>query len=155
MKFIYPGSFDPITNGHLDIINKIASITVLGTSVSILVMNSDTKKHMFDIKQRVKMVKKTLDHHMSLFKVESFDGNINDYIEQQKQNVIIVRGLRNNTDFDYEMTYETFTRRFNAQTIYITPNPENIFVSSSLVRNLINTGGEFDDLVPWKNNPIN
>jgi len=150
MKFIYPGSFDPITNGHLDIINKIASITIIGTKVTILVMNSDTKTHMFDIEQRVDMIKNTLTYHMPLFKVESFSGNINDYIETQKQSVVIVRGLRNNTDFDYEMTYETFTRRFNAQTIYITPNPENIFVSSSLVRNLINTNGDYEDLVPWK-----
>lgn len=149
MKYIMPASFDPITNGHLDIINKIANITDIRTTVTVLVMNSDTKKHMFSIDERVKMVEKTLLYHMPLFKVESFSGNINDYIEQQKQDIIIVRGLRNNTDFDYEMTYETFTRRFNAQTIYITPNPENIFISSSLVRNLINTKAVYEDLVPW------
>jgi len=150
MKFIYPGSFDPITNGHLDIINKIASITEIGTPVSVLVMNSDTKKHMFTQDERITMVKNTLIRHMPLFKVEGFSGNINDYLETQKQTVIIVRGLRNNTDFDYEMMYETFTRRFNAQTIYITPSSEHIFVSSSLVRNLINTGAEYTDLIPWK-----
>ena len=151
MKFIYPGSFDPITNGHLDIINKITSIVTGDNPVSVLVMNSDTKKHMFAHEQRIEMVKKTLKQHMPLFNVEGFDGNINDYIESQwpKYDVIIVRGLRNNTDFDYEMMYETFTRRFSAQTIYMTPSPENIFVSSSLVRNLINTGADYDDLVPW------
>ena len=150
MKIIYPGSFDPITNGHLDIIHKIAKITTWNNPVSVLVMNSDIKTHMFMHEQRIAMVKKTLKQHMPLFEVEGYDGNINDYIEMQKQDVIIVRGLRNNTDFDYEMMYETFTRRFDAQTIYITPSPENIFVSSSLVRNLINTGGEYSDLVPWE-----
>jgi len=150
MKFIYPGSFDPITNGHLDIIHKIASITTGDDSVSVLIMNSDTKKHMFMHEQRIDMVRKTLKQHMPLFEAEGFDGNINDYIEMQKQNIIIVRGLRNNTDFDYEMMYETFTRRFNAQTIYITPSPENIFVSSSLVRNLITTNAVYNDLVPWE-----
>ncbi len=113
-------------------------------------MNSDTKKAMFSIKERVDMVKDALSTHAPLFNTESFLGNINDYIKSQFLPVIIVRGLRNNTDFDYEMTYETFTRRFNAQTIYLTPDPENIFVSSSLVRNLINTGGDYQDLVPWK-----
>lgn len=149
MKYIIPGSYDPITNGHLDIINKIASIITLGTPVSILVMNSDTKEHMFTHDKRIDMVKNTLSRHINSFKVEGFTGNINDYITEQKQDIVIVRGLRNNTDFDYEMTYETFTRRFNAQTIYITPSPENIFVSSSLVRNLINTGGCYKDLIPW------
>lgn len=150
MKFIYPGSFDPITLGHLDIINKIASITEIETKVTVLVMNSDSKEHMFTLAQRVNMIKKTLSYNMPSFDVDAFSGNINDYIEEQRENVIIVRGLRNSTDFDYEMMYETFTRRFGAQTIYITPSPENTFTSSSLVRNLINTGGGYEDLVPWK-----
>ena len=153
MKVIYPGSFDPITNGHLDIFNKIANIYSLGTNISILVMNSDTKKPLFTIEKRVELVKKSLWKLMPQSSVENyveaFEGNINDYINQQSGQVIIVRGLRNNTDFDYEMMYEAFTRRFGAQTIYITPEPENIFVSLSLVRNLINTGGSYEELVPW------
>jgi len=150
MKFIYPGSFDPITLGHLDIINKIASITDIGTEVSILVMNNEKKDSMFTLSARIDMVTDAISMHMPSFNVESFAGNINDYIKSQSLPVIIVRGLRNNTDFDYEITYETFTRRFNAQTIYMTPNPENIFISSSLVRNLILTGEDYTDLVPWK-----
>ncbi len=81
MKVIYPGSFDPITNGHLDIFNKIANIYSLGTNISVLVMNSDTKK--------------------------------------PHGQVIIVRGLRNNTDFDYEMMYEAFTTNEVVITILI------------------------------------
>ncbi len=153
MKVIYPGSFDPITNGHLDIFNKIANIYSLGTKISVLVMNSDTKKPLFTMEKRVELVKKALGNIMPLSQVgnyvEAFAGNINDYINQRSDQVIIVRGLRNNTDFDYEMMYEAFTKRFGAQTIYLTPEPENIFVSSSLVRNLINTGGSYDELVPW------
>lgn len=153
MKVIYPGSFDPITNGHLDIFNKLANIYKLGTDIKILVMNSDTKKPLFTMKKRVDLVKQSVSNLVGVGQagnyVESFDGNINDYINKQSGQVIIVRGLRNNTDFDYEMMYEAFTKRFGAQTIYITPEPENIFVSSSLVRNLINTGGSYDELVPW------
>jgi len=153
MKVIYPGSFDPPTLGHLDIINKIIGIYPAGTDIAVLVMNNDTKKHMFTQEERVNKVVDSLYPYMPRVAAESmvksFSGNINDYIEQQEHPVIIVRGLRNNTDFDYEMTFEAFTRRFKAQTIYITPNPENLFVSSSLVRNLINTNGEYKDLVPW------
>jgi len=154
MKVIYPGSFDPITNGHMDIFNKIANIYNLGIDIKILVMNSDTKKPLFTMKKRVELVKKSLEKIIPVGNagnyVESFEGNINDYINQQNGQVIIVRGLRNNTDFDYEMMYEAFTKRFSAQTIYLTPEPENIFVSSSLVRNLINTGGSYEELVPWR-----
>lgn len=153
MKIIYPGSFSPFHRGHLDIFKKIVNIYTLGTDIKVLVMNSETKTPLFTLEKRVNLVKKSLNNIVAVGKagnyVEAFDGNINDYINQQTGQIIIVRGLRNNTDFDYEMMYEAFTKRFGAQTIYITPEPENIFVSSSLVRNLINTGGSYDELVPW------
>ncbi len=153
MKVIYPGSFDPITNGHIDIIKKIMNIYPSGTTISVLVMNNDDKSHMFTHDERTKKVVDSLwtlmPQVMAADMVESFSGNINDYIAQQDRRIVIVRGLRNNTDFAYEMTFEAFTRRCGAQTTYITPNPENLFVSSSLVRNLINTNADYKDLVPW------
>lgn len=154
MKIIYPGSYDPFHHGHLDIFTKIADIFTLNADIKILVMNSDTKKHLFSMYKRTSLIKEALKNIMPVDQVdnyvESFDGNINDYIEQELQSIIIIRGLRNSADFDYEMVYESFTRRFSAQTIYCTPNPKNSFISSSLIRNLINTNAEFEDLVPWK-----
>ena len=154
MKVIYPGSFDPITNGHVDII--VNTLQMFG-EVTIVVMSNEEKKHKFSITQRVKLIEQSMSQiclrGWGNIIVEGYEGWISDYIKDANDKVVIVRGLRNNTDFDYEMMYEAFTRDFDAHTIYLSPNPKDIFTSSSLVRNLIDAGGDYLEYVPWKKLP--
>jgi len=153
MKVIYPGSFDPITNGHIDVVSK--GLRLFG-EVTILVMSNEDKDHLFDIDRRVKLVNQSLEQTKLADKVNviNYTGWISRFIEESMdEDVIIIRGLRNSTDLDYEMMYESFTKQFGAQTVYVSPSPESIFTSSSLIRNLILAGGDYLKYVPWKKLP--
>lgn len=140
---LYPGSFDPITVGHLDVIIK--TIEMFGR-VTIVVAQSEHKNYMFTSDQRVRMIKAAtnqMPENINVIEHSGMMGNlIEEYADQTKQwrDVVIVRGLRDNVDFHEEMTYEQYTAEYGANTFYVTPNPENIFVSSSLVRAHIQTG---------------
>jgi len=153
MTVIYPGSFDPITVGHLDVIKKAVQAF---ERVIVLVMNNDNKDHMFTQHQRVGKVYRSLEAEGLFGRVVvlSFERWISEFIETKRKetndDIIIVRGLRNGTDFDYEMSYEQFTTAHKATTVYMTPTPSNAFVSSSLVRNLIRSGGDYGQYVRWK-----
>jgi pantetheine-phosphate adenylyltransferase len=154
MKVIYPGSFDPLTYGHTDI---IAQALHMFNEITIVVMSNEDKKHKFDMEQRKELIDQSIKesclHIFGKINVVCYDGWISDYLKELDDNIIIVRGLRNTTDFDYEMMYEAFTRDFNAHTIYLSPTPTHIFTSSSLVRNLIDAGGNYLEYVPWKKLP--
>jgi len=155
---IYPGSFDPITVGHIDIIKKAMKIFAEQRMV-VLVMNNQDKKHMFTIEERVAFVRAALDHaDISVdcasngVEVISYTGWISSYITEKKcegNDITILRGLRNGTDLEYEMSYEQFTVAHGATTVYLTPSPQYAFVSSSLVRNLINSKGPYHQYVNW------
>jgi len=155
MKVIYPGSFDPITNGHVDV---IVQALYAFSEITIVVMSNEGKKHKFNMEQRKELTEQSIEnqclHVFGKVHVECYNGWINEYLNEiDDNNIVIVRGLRNNTDFDYEMMYEAFTRDFGAQSIYISPNPSHVFTSSSLVRNLIDAGGDYSTYVPWKELP--
>lgn len=148
MIYLYVGSFDPFTIGHMDVVNKINKIVKYDDRFIILVLNNENKKHMFNIEERKEFILKSING-MNV-EVDCHNGFINEYFDLfNGEKIVLVRGLRNNTDFDYEMMYESFTRRFNVNTIYITPDPENAFISSTLVRNLILSKSDYSDLVPW------
>lgn len=135
MRALYTGSFDPITKGHYDIIKRISKIY---TEVIVVVAINHDKKHMFNIKDRYNMVKTSLKKFTNV-KVIKHDGIISDLINKHNIN-ILVRGLRNSTDLDYEISIEQFTRQTtNDETIYLTPYSSNIHMSSTLVRNLLKT----------------
>jgi pantetheine-phosphate adenylyltransferase len=155
MKVIYPGSFDPVTYGHVDVIVQALHMF---KEIDIVVMSNEDKKHKFDIDQRRELFDQAINDEclrgFGKINVTYYCGWISDWLKSiDDDNIIIIRGLRNTTDFDYEMMYEAFTKEFGAQSIYITPNPSNIFTSSSLVRNLIDAGGDYLSYVPWKKLP--
>jgi pantetheine-phosphate adenylyltransferase len=144
-KAIYSGTFDPITNGHMDIINKALN---LFDEIIIAIANSSAKKPMFSIDQRFKLVK-LATKHLNKVKVKKFDNLLVDFAK--KQNITnIVRGLRAVSDFEYElqMGYANSSLDKNINTLYFMPNLENAFISSSIVRELIKFNGDFSHLVP-------
>ena len=142
---IYPGTFDPITNGHMDIINKALN---LFDEIIIAIANSSAKKPMFSIDQRFKLVK-LATKHLNKIKVKKFDNLLVDFAN--KQNITnIVRGLRAVSDFEYElqMGYANSSLDKNINTLYFMPNLENAFISSSIVRSLLPFDGKIEHLVP-------
>lgn len=144
-KAIYSGTFDPITNGHMDIIRRAANIF---DEVIIAVAKSERKKPMFTHKQRVEYAKastKDLDG----VRVIGFDTLLVDLAAKLEINTII-RGLRAVSDFEYElqMGYANSSINKKLETLYLMPTLENAFVSSTIVREIIRFDGKFDHLVP-------
>lgn len=140
VKVLYPGSFDPITNGHLDVIEKVQSMF---DDVSIVVAHNEHKNYMFSLEERREMVEAATDSD-----VVSWSGMMGNLIKGMNERIVIVRGLRDNVDFHDEMMYESYTREYGADTIYLSPRPENVYVSSSLVRAHIQTGSVPFDMIP-------
>jgi pantetheine-phosphate adenylyltransferase len=144
-RAIYSGTFDPITNGHIDIIKRALNVF---DEVVVAVANSDAKKPMFDIDKRVELVNKATKD-LGDVKAVPFSNLLVDFAAQQGI-TNIVRGLRAVSDFEYElqMGYANSSLDKNLETIYFMPTLENAFVSSSIVRELIRFDGNFSHLVP-------
>ncbi len=144
-KAIYSGTFDPITNGHMDIISRAAKIF---DEVIIAVAQSERKSPMFSHEQRVDYVKASTKNIKNV-KVIGFDTLLVDLATNLKINTII-RGLRAVSDFEYElqMGYANSSINKNIETLYLMPTLENAFVSSTIVREIIRFNGKFCHLVP-------
>ena len=144
-KAIYPGTFDPITNGHLDIIKRACKMF---DKIIVAVANNKAKKSMFDLETRVKMVK-LATKEMPNIEVKEFNSLLVDFAKKENSKIII-RGLRAVSDFEYElqMGYANSSLDKDIETIYFMPSLENAFVSSSIVRELIKFNGNFTHLVP-------
>ena len=144
-KAIYSGTFDPITNGHLDIIRRAASIF---DEVIIAVAKSERKKAMFTHEERVKFVHAATQHIPNV-RVEGFDTLLVDLATKLNVNTII-RGLRAVSDFEFElqMGYANASINDKIETLYLMPTLENAFVSSTIVREIIRFDGKFQHLVP-------
>ncbi|MCP4969475.1 MAG: pantetheine-phosphate adenylyltransferase [Arcobacter sp.] len=144
-KAIYSGTFDPITNGHMDIISRAAKIF---DEVIIAVAQSERKSPMFSHEQRVDYVKASTKNIKNV-KVIGFDTLLVDLATNLKINTII-RGLRAVSDFEYElqMGYANSSINKDIETLYLMPTLENAFVSSTIVREIIRFNGKFCHLVP-------
>ena len=144
-KAVCPGSFDPITNGHVDIIKRAAE---LFDEVTVLVVTHPDKKCVFSPEERAELIKKATAG-ISGVKVDLFSGLLADYV---KANGIcaIVKGIRSSSDFEYEFQMALANRSLapGAETVFITADPQNMYVSSSLIRQIATFGGDVSDFVP-------
>ncbi len=142
---VYPGTFDPITNGHTDLVRRACGIfdrVVLGVATG-----SSVKQPFFDLAQRVELADKALAAIPNA-DVHGFDGLLVDFARQQGAKAIL-RGLRAVSDFEFEFQLASMNRRLDAEfeTIFLTPSEEHTFISSSLVREIANLGGDISGFV--------
>jgi pantetheine-phosphate adenylyltransferase len=142
---IYPGSFDLVTNGHIDIIERAAR---LFDQVMVAVIRNPEKKPQFSLEQRVEMLKKSLTAFKNV-KVESFDGLLVDFAKKKKANMI-VRGLRAVSDFDYEFQMALTNRKMapEIETLFFMTDYKYSYLSSSFVKQIARLGGDISGLVP-------
>ncbi|GHA10107.1 phosphopantetheine adenylyltransferase [Arenicella chitinivorans] len=142
---IYPGTFDPITNGHLDLVARAEQIF---DEVIIAVSDNPRKNPLFTTAERVAMVDDATQH-IPHVRVESFDDLLVNFVTRQKAKFVI-RGLRAVSDFEYEFQLASANRRLdsNVETIFLTPSEANYFISSSLVREISYYKGDVSSFVP-------
>ena len=144
-RAIYPGSFDPVTNGHVDIIlrsSKIVDKLIVG------VLNNSAQKSLFSVEERVSMLKE-LTKDLPNVEVTSFDGLLVDYMREIDAS-IIVRGLRAVTDFEYELQIAQTNHIENTdiETIFLTTNLQYSYLSSTIVKEFASYGGDISKFVP-------
>lgn len=144
-RAIYPGSFDPVTNGHVDIIlrsSKLVDRLIVG------VLNNSAKKSLFSVEERVSMLKE-LTKDLPNVEVTSFDGLLVDYMREIDAS-IIVRGLRAVTDFEYELQIAQTNHIENTdiETIFLTTNLQYSYLSSTIVKEFASYGGDISKFVP-------
>ncbi len=145
IKCVYPGSFDPVTTGHLDIIERACT---LFDSVTVAVLINTGKTPAFSVEQRMEFIRRSTSHLRGV-RVENFSGLLVDYMKKQEANLII-RGLRAISDFEYEFQIAALNAKLskNIETIFLMTDLKNSFLSSSLVRELASHGGDITGLVP-------
>lgn len=144
-RAIFPGSFDPVTFGHLDIFQRAANMF---DELIIGVFNNVRKTPFLTVEQRVQALQGAVAH-IDNVKVVAFDGLLADYMEANEI-TIIVRGLRSVTDFEYEQGQAQIIKATHPglDTVFLLTKPENSFVSSSVVREIHRFGGDISKLVP-------
>ena len=142
---IYPGSFDPITNGHVDLIHRACK---LFDNVIIAITQNTNKDSFLSINQRVKAVESAIEP-LTNTRVLSFDSLLVDFAREHNAQIII-RGLRAVSDFDYEFQLSGMNKRLNPEieTLFMTPSEEFANISSSLVREILSLGGDISQFVP-------
>ncbi|HHF5659013.1 TPA: pantetheine-phosphate adenylyltransferase [Haemophilus influenzae] len=142
---IYPGTFDPITNGHLDIIERSA---VIFPRVLVAVANSPSKKPLFSLEERVELVRQSVAH-LSNVEVFGFSYLLANVIKQHNISAII-RGVRTTTDFEYELQLAALNRLLTkgVDSLFFPPAEKWAFVSSTIVREIYLHGGDVAELVP-------
>ena len=142
---IYPGSFDPITNGHVDLIHRACK---LFDKVIIAIAQNVNKDSFLSIDQRVKVVETAIEP-LTNTRVLSFDSLLVDFAREHNAQIII-RGLRAVSDFDYEFQLSGMNKRLNPaiETLFMTPSEEFANISSSLVREILFLGGDISQFVP-------
>jgi pantetheine-phosphate adenylyltransferase len=141
---VCPGSFDPVTNGHLDVISRAAG---LHEEVIVAVLINITKKTLFTVDERVEMLREVTESYGNV-RVERFHGLTVDFCVANGANMI-VKGLRAVSDFEYEMQMAQMNYRLaKIETLFMTTNPLYSFLSSSLVKDVARYGGDVSGLVP-------
>jgi pantetheine-phosphate adenylyltransferase len=144
-RVVYPGSFDPLTFGHLDIIERLSQKF---DEVIVLISASTQKKYIFTLEDRKKMTKKVCARFKNVT-VEAWDGLLVDFVKKNKIG-IIAKGLRNARDFEYEITMDHTNKKLSShiETIYLISRPEYSFISSTLVKEIASLGGDLKPFIP-------
>ncbi len=143
-KVVYPGTFDPITNGHLDLVERACR---LFDHVTLAIASSPKKNPLFTLEERVELCQKTLSH-LDNVEIVGFDILLADFVEQQKAHGVL-RGLRAVSDFEYEFQLANMNRalRPDMESLFLTPAEHLSFISSSLVREIASLGGDVSKFV--------
>lgn len=145
-RAIYPGTFDPLTNGHVDIIARACR---LFDEVIVALLVNPGKSPMFTVPERVEILNEVLTPQFPQVRIETFEGLLVDYCRQREINAII-RGVRSIKDYEYELPMVLMNRRLNpeVETVLLVASEENSYVSSSLIKEVFSLGGSIDGLVP-------
>jgi pantetheine-phosphate adenylyltransferase len=143
-KAVCPGSFDPVTNGHLDIVERAARMY---DEVTIAVLTNRSKSGLFTVDERIALLEEVVADHPNV-KIEAFEGLLVDFCRDRGMPVI-VKGLRAVSDFDYELQMAQMNYRLaEVETVFVSTNPLYSFLSSSLVKEVAAFGGDVSGLVP-------
>jgi pantetheine-phosphate adenylyltransferase len=142
---IYPGSFDPITNGHLDVVQRAAK---LFDRVIVAVAKSESKSPLFTLDERVELVSAAIEHLPNV-ETDSFEGLLVEYVEGRRAQAV-VRGLRAVSDFEFEFQLALMNRKLNerVETIFMMPKDTYTFLSSRIIKEIARLGGDVSQFVP-------
>ena len=146
MRFaVYPGSFDPITNGHIDIIERAAEVF---DKVYVAILNNSSKNPLFSVPERVELIKRVTAHIPNI-EVVWFDGLLVDFMREKKATVII-KGLRAISDFEYEFQMALTNRQLapEVETLFMMTRAQNQYLSSSIVKEIAKYKASLDGMVP-------
>lgn len=144
-RAIYPGSFDPVTFGHIDMIERSTKIV---DELVVAILNNSAKNPLFSVEERVSMLKE-ITNHVPNVKIQFFDGLLIDYAKKIEA-TIIIRGLRAVTDFEYELQIAQTNRIVSSEidTIFLTTSLEYAYLSSTIVKEVASYGGDISHFVP-------
>ena len=142
---VYPGTFDPITNGHLSIVNRALKIF---DKLIIAILNNPQKEPLFSIEERISMIKDVLKSKSNI-EVDVFDGLLVDYVIEKKSNVVL-RGIRALSDFEYEFQMALMNRKLNrdVQSIFLMTDYKWFYISSTIIKEAASFNGDISGLVP-------
>lgn len=142
---IYPGTFDPITNGHLSILNRALKIF---DKLTIAILNNPQKTPLFSIDERIAMIQEILKDNPNI-EIDSFDGLLVDYVVK-KESKVIIRGLRALSDFEFEFQMALMNRKLNreVQSIFLMTDYKWFYISSTIIKEAASLGGDISGLVP-------
>ena len=143
---VYPGTFDPITNGHLSIVNRALKIF---DKLVLAILNNPQKTPLFTLDERKNMIREALKEQAEHIEIDSFEGLLVDYVVKKKSNVI-VRGLRALSDFEYEFQMALMNRKLNrdVQSIFLMTDYKWFYISSTIIKEAASFGGDISGLVP-------
>jgi pantetheine-phosphate adenylyltransferase len=145
-RIIYPGTFDPITNGHLDVVSRALQ---LFDEVVLAIAADSTKKSLFDLEQRQKLAEDSLAEFAGRVRVTVFRGLLVDFVKEQDARAIL-RGLRAVSDFEFEFQMALMNRKLagNIETLFLMPRDTYTYLSSTLIKEIARLGGDMAAFVP-------
>lgn len=144
---IYPGSFDPITNGHVDLVKR--TLRVFDTVIVAIATNPEKDRSLFTLEERLQMVREVFGGMKGRVQADSFQGLLVDYAER-KGSTVIIRGLRAISDFEYEFQMAMMNHRLKPklETFFMMTGESEFYISSRLVKEVVSLGGDVSGLVP-------